>query len=134
MSRTVQHCQALHAYEGFMPKTILFLCQTRWSVTDDSPVSSDVRRDCAVLRLIHLRIFSVPHSPSEGLSPVPVSNSSTSLLLSANEEKRLGVTMKYTQLHRILDTILASYVHYQKGQSLQGITLRFRTSRSFAFS
>ena len=49
----------------------------------------------------------------------------TSLLLSANEEKRLGVTIKYTRLHRILDSILASYVHCQKGNSLDGITLRF---------
>ena len=47
----------------------------------------------------------------------------TSLLLSQNEEKRMGVPLKYKRLHKILDTILASYVACQNDDSLHHTTL-----------
>ena len=52
----------------------------------------------------------------------------TSLLLSPNEEKKIGVTTKYKRLHKILDTILASYVACQNNDSLENVTLTLGTA------
>ena len=53
----------------------------------------------------------------------------TSLLLSTNEEKKLGVNVKYKRLHRILDSILASYIKCQNDDSLNNIDLQLGNSR-----
>ena len=49
----------------------------------------------------------------------------TSLTMSSNEEKRLGTDLKYSRLHIILKSILASFVKCQNDSSLDGIKLSF---------
>ena len=49
----------------------------------------------------------------------------TSLVLSANEEKQLGVTLKYTRLHKILEAILRSFAAAQNNDTLNAISIKF---------
>ena len=47
-----------------------------------------------------------------------------SLTTSTNQEKQFGVNLKYTHLHQILKSILASYINCQKSTALTNMNLK----------